>query len=152
MQKIIILSFLLSAPALAEDIDRAPSGVIVTIRPDTEEQAAIISSSSTPLQLPDDAPQPMWLINPEAWRRATAEVERLSVYPEIAHDHELAIVRLTTELEGSQQLLSVEQQARIQAETEAVMYKQQRPKWALAGAGAGAAVVAVGIVVAAVAL
>jgi len=143
---------MLPSSALAEDVDRGSSGAIVTIRPSETEQAAIIDEAFTPLQLPDDTPAPMWLVNPQAWRKATAEVERLSVYPEIVTDHESTIVRLTSDVETLQIQLSTEQQARVQAETQAKMYKKQRSKWALAGAGAGAAVVAGGILVAAFAL
>lgn len=69
----MIILLLAASLALAADIDRAPSGSIVTVRPGPTERAAIVlSATSQNVPLPADTPSPMWLVNPAAWRLAVA--------------------------------------------------------------------------------
>ena len=133
----MILLMLTCAQVEAADIDRAPSGAIVTIRPAETEDVTIFDAQHTPVILPDDTPRPIWLVNPESWKMASAEVQRLSVYPDIVTHHEATIDKLQGELIESHERYVDEHDARVTAQEQVTGLKKQRWRWAGVGTAAG---------------
>ena len=82
---IALLLVLSVAPATAAEIDKAPSGAIVTIRPEAGERSCIVKGSDL-VNLPSQAKN-MWLISPAAWRKAIAEVTELRPLPRVIEEH-----------------------------------------------------------------
>lgn len=77
MRSVILLTLCLLAgwlplPGEAAEVDRAPSGTWVTVRPAPGEHLALLRGTAL-LSLPDDV-QNGWLINPESYRMAVAKV------------------------------------------------------------------------------
>lgn len=66
---------LLFLTAFAANVDRAPSGAIVTVRPSEGERACVLDSQERPLALCAELSQPFWLVHPDAWRNAVAIAE-----------------------------------------------------------------------------
>lgn len=67
--------------AFAAEVDRAPSGAIVTVRPEQGERACVLDRQGAPLALCSEISaeysQPFWLVHPDAWRNAVASVTEM---------------------------------------------------------------------------
>ena len=140
-----MLLILLMSVALGAEVDRAPSGAIVTIRPATNEQACILSSTDVPLKLPNDAPSAMWLIAPKAYRGAIARVTELSVLPPVLENTKRLLAESQTENEQLRKRDAKITAKLVKATTELKAQKKQTTKWAVAALGTGIVIGAMGV-------
>ena len=105
---LLVSVFGIGSVAHAEEVDRAPSGIIVTVRPDMDrgERAWILSEANQPIPLPTDLPQPMWLVHPESWRQAVALAEKYDAQIQLPTELKQLNVQLETELNAEKKLRS----------------------------------------------
>jgi hypothetical protein len=141
-----LLVGLLVSPAHAEDIERGPSGTIVTVRPEVEknEMAWILDGNNLPLPLPDDLPKPMWLVHPEAWRQAVALAEKYAIEKKLPDEQADIIKNLEADRDNEKRMRS-ELRINYEAlesmhETETKMLRRSRTHWAI-GFGVGGAII-----------
>lgn len=128
--------------AFAVTLDRAPSGALVTVRPDAGERVAIVDGRGRPLDL--DLP-PMWAVNPESWRAAVASGEELQLRIDQLRQLDAVLQAASQDLEARTEQLSLEQQrsATLQSdvnrlESDSEHLRRQRLGFAGAGFAAGA--------------
>lgn len=133
------MMWMICALAWGADIDRAPSGTIVTVRPEEGERAWILDVADQPVSLPVDMHQPMWLVHPESWRQAVAMAEKyqiLSVLPDELRRENLRLEQAISDEKKLRSGLRLELEASEATRvTEVSALKKSRLHWAL-GAGA----------------
>lgn len=128
--------------ALAADIDRAPSGAVVTVRPGPTEHAAVVDASNRVLPL--SIPSNLWLVNPDSWRMAVAcGVEREELR-KVAEERSALISLCQRERDETLQtrdaclaqydVLSVERNTALE---DIDRLKRQRPRLVLVSAAGG---------------
>lgn len=145
-----LLFLLLSSSAMAEEVDLAPSGAVVTIRPEDDEYAAVVNRETGEiLSLPADAPDPMWLVHPAAWRSAVAQATGQQILEPLPDEQAAIIKHLETDLAAAE-LTKSGLTLRLQScestyETETKMLRRSRTHWLIAGAGAGLLIGASGV-------
>lgn len=137
---------LFASLTFAADVDIAPSGTIVTVRPEPGERATIISgeTSCEIEDLPDAVP-PMWLVHPESWRKAVAVAEETAVLRANTKEQADILAGLRVDL-GEEQSLRSQLQLDLQSEkTLTQQLRRSRTQWLVGGLVTGAALSAAGI-------
>ncbi len=132
--------------ALGAEVDRAPSGTIVTVRPEEGEKAWILrEETALPVPLPTDLPKPMWLVHPDSWRQAVALAEKYNAQMALPTELMAENKRLEFELTGEKKLRS---ELRLDLENseatriaEGKALRRSRTHWAV-GTGVGGAAMA----------
>jgi hypothetical protein len=141
----------------AVEVDLAPSGAVVTVRPEAGEIAAIVLADTgeiVPLLV--RTPPTMWLVHPAAWRNAVAMATGEEIRDPLVDEQAKIILNLETDLTKEKGLrseirLSLEE-CKAARETEAKMLRRSRTQWTLAALGTGLALGAAGTVAVVVAL
>lgn len=139
--------WLVASLAIGAEVDRGPSGTIVTIRPEDGEKAWVLSEENQPLPLPSDTPKPMWLVHPEAWRQAVALAEKYNAQMELPQELKQINMQLEVELANEKKLRG-EQALDLEASrTESKMLRRSRVQWAVGAGVLGVVVGAAGVAV-----
>ena len=87
---------LLALTALGAEVDRGPSGTIVTVRPEEGETACILDGDNAPIELCSEFSKPYWLVHPDAWRNAVAIAEGANIDSFVPDE----LVEINTQLEA----------------------------------------------------
>lgn len=117
----------------AAEVDRAPSGTWVTVRPAPGERLALLRGTAL-LPLPDDA-QNGWLINPESYRMAVAKVVAGEACCQVATDN--AALVATAQAERDAALAQGAQLQQDAARWEGIARRRNPAKLLGIGAAAG---------------
>jgi hypothetical protein len=146
-----MLLALLVSSALGAEVDLAPSGAVVTVRPEAGETAAILDDTGVVIPLPEAAPSPMWLVHPEAWRLAVAQGAGEQIRDPLVDEQAQIITNLEADLAKEKGLrsgirLSLED-CQATHETETKMLRRSRTHWTLGALGTGLLVGAAGVAV-----
>jgi len=123
--------------AYAAEVDRAPSGAVVTVRPEEGERLVVVDSRGRELPLPDDVP-PMWAVNPASWREAVAVVTELQPLPALVDTLEQTIDACQLDLDTVSSNAAACSEDRAAAQADAKTAKKNRWWWMLFGAVGGA--------------
>lgn len=126
--------------AWGAEVDRGPSGTIVTVRPEGEEVACILDAERQPLSLCSDFEAPYWLVHQEAWRNAVAFAEGREI-ESFLPDKLLEInAQLKADLQSEQQAHANTRSAKDvlegACETETKMLRRSRTTWTVVAASA----------------
>ena len=91
--------------AFAAQVDKSPSGTIITVRPEAGESACVLDAEDKPLEICSSFSQPYWLVHPDAWRKAVAMAEGTSLTGGLTEE-------LQQILKETREELSIEKQQR----------------------------------------
>ena len=97
---VLLVSLMAFSTCEGAEFDEGPSGTLVTIRPEVGERATLVDLEGHDVLLHFEVPE-MWLINPEAWRKAVATVTELKPYPSLLEATENALRATEVERDGA---------------------------------------------------
>jgi FtsZ-binding cell division protein ZapB len=133
--------WLLTTLALGAEIDRGPSGSIVTVRPSDGEVSCVLDASGEPLSICTDLEamyeQSFWLVHPDAWRNAVATVTELQIKVTSIDELRDRNAGLRAENEALTGRIAAEETANIQLESTLKQKKRNHAR-AIVGVGLGA--------------
>ncbi len=143
----MLLALCLSTASGAE-IDKAPSGTVVTVRPEAGEHVAVLKDNvSCPEVDLGEIPVPMWLVHPAAWRKAVALGEKAAALEALPDEQSQVIAQLEADL-GAERALRSEVRLQLEAQdTNVIALKKSRTHWLIAGLVTGAVAGASGVAV-----
>jgi len=125
--------------ALAAEVDRGPSGTVVTVRPEQGERLVVLDARGRELSLPDDVPD-LWAVNPDSWREAVAVVTELQPLPALVDSLEATIDACQFDLDTVSNDAMACSEGRATARADATTARRNRWWWMLFGAVGGAGV------------
>lgn len=144
---IALLMALSMVPAEAAEVDIAPSGAVVTVRPEEGERAVVIDTVTEEMVGIPELPESMWLVHPQAWKKAVALGERVRVLEALPDEQAGIIVTLEVDLANERALRS---EIRLQLEAERTttqVLKRSRTQWLVGGLVLGATAGATGVAI-----
>lgn len=121
---------------MAAKTDTTEEGTIVTVRPEPGERILVLDRASNTVKLPVETEQ-FWIVNPEAWRRATEEVIRQDILLEGCEQIQTVVTACQTDVISMHSRVADSLQRQIMAETREGIYRRERWTWAAYGAGGG---------------
>jgi hypothetical protein len=133
---------LLLCVAMGAEVDVAPSGTVVTVRPEKGEQAILVRADThEPVELSVTLPEPMWLVHPESWRQAVALAEKYQAVLKLPEELKKENERLEHELSDEKRLRSETrldfERLKGSSETETKMLRKSRTTWTVGGVVTG---------------
>lgn len=131
--------FCVWALAQPPKVDHDAGGNVITVRPLEGHTVGVFDSDGSRFDLPAGMAQPMWLVHPEAWRKAVALAERVHVSEQLVPELQSIQARLEADLATEKRLRS---ELRIDLErseatrvAENRMLRRSRIHWAVGAGG-----------------